>query len=78
MSGISDIIAYGFGSWSTVSKLPTLGFNLGEVAATFGDVSLTLQANTIARFSTIAGTQISLDILPNTTLEFGAVSDRQG
>ena len=32
MSGINDIIAYGFGGWSTVAKVPTLGFGIGAVA----------------------------------------------
>jgi hypothetical protein len=29
MSGTSDLIAQGFGSWSSVAKLPTLGFDIG-------------------------------------------------
>tara|TARA_B100001123_G_scaffold372354_1_gene436192 strand:+ start:416 stop:631 length:216 start_codon:yes stop_codon:yes gene_type:complete len=32
MSGTSDLIAQGFGSWSTVAKVPTLG--LGSAAVT--------------------------------------------
>lgn len=28
-----DIIAYGFGGWSTVAKVPTLGFTVGQVTA---------------------------------------------
>ena len=32
MSGTSDLIAQGFGSWSTVNKVPTLG--LGSAAVT--------------------------------------------
>ena len=31
MAGTTDIIAYGFGSWSTVAKVPTLGFLSGTV-----------------------------------------------
>ncbi len=33
MAGANDIIAYGFGSWSTVAKLPTLGFSAAAVPA---------------------------------------------
>ena len=33
MSGIADIIVYGFGSWSTVTKLPVLGFGLVAAVA---------------------------------------------
>jgi hypothetical protein len=29
MSGTADLIAFGFGSWSTVAKVPTLGFGIG-------------------------------------------------
>ena len=32
MAGTSDLIAQGFGSWSTVAKVPTLG--LGSAAVT--------------------------------------------
>ena len=32
MSGTSDLIAQGFGSWSTVNRVPTLG--LGSAAVT--------------------------------------------
>jgi hypothetical protein len=28
MAGTSDLIAQGFGSWSTVDKIPTLGFSI--------------------------------------------------
>ena len=28
MAGTSDLIAQGFGSWSTVNKIPTLGFSI--------------------------------------------------
>lgn len=38
MAGVSDIIAYGFGSWSTVAKVPTLGFGIGTVAVTSSPV----------------------------------------
>ena len=31
MAGASDIIAYGFGSWSTVAKVPTHGFGSADV-----------------------------------------------
>ena len=31
MSGTADIIAYGFGAWSTVAKVPTLGFGSASV-----------------------------------------------
>jgi len=26
MAGVNDLIAFGFGSWSTVAKVPTWGF----------------------------------------------------
>ncbi len=32
MAGTSDLVAQGFGSWSTVNKVPTLG--LGSAAVT--------------------------------------------
>ena len=28
---VNDIVAYGFGSWSTVNSIPTLGFDIGVV-----------------------------------------------
>ena len=31
MSGTSDLIAQGFGSWSTVNKVPTLGLGSAPV-----------------------------------------------
>lgn len=34
MAAVSNIIAAGFGSWSTVNYVPTLGFGIGEAAAT--------------------------------------------
>ena len=40
MSGINDIIAYGFGGWSTVAKLPTLGFGIGAALALDPDLVL--------------------------------------
>jgi len=33
MADVNDIIAYGFGSWSTVNSIPTLGFSIGAAAA---------------------------------------------
>lgn len=33
MADVNDIVAYGFGSWSTVNSVPTLGFGIGEPAA---------------------------------------------
>ena len=34
MADVNDIIAHGFGSWSTVNSIPTLGFSIGAPAAT--------------------------------------------
>jgi hypothetical protein len=34
MADVNDIIAHGFGSWSTVNSVPTLGFEIGEAAVT--------------------------------------------
>ena len=33
MADVNDIIAYGFGSWSDVNSIPTLGFSIGAAAA---------------------------------------------
>lgn len=30
MADINDIVCLGFGSWSSVNSLPTLGFGIGE------------------------------------------------
>lgn len=49
MSGISNIVAHGFGSWSTVNYVPTLGF--GSSA----DIELAIGAATYVR-SGIVGT----------------------
>jgi hypothetical protein len=40
----SDIIAYGFGSWSTAAKMPTLGFTSG--VASVGQITGTTVAKT--------------------------------
>ena len=33
MADVSKVVAHGFGSWSTVNYVPTLGFGIGEAAA---------------------------------------------
>jgi hypothetical protein len=33
MAGVNDIIAFGFGGWSTVAKVPTWGFGIGAAAS---------------------------------------------
>ena len=33
MAGVNDLVAFGFGSWSTVEKVPTWGFGIGAAAA---------------------------------------------
>jgi hypothetical protein len=36
MAGVNDLVAFGFGSWSTVAKVPTWGFGIGSVVQTGG------------------------------------------
>lgn len=31
MADVSNIVVLGFGSWSSVNKLPTLGFSIGQI-----------------------------------------------
>ena len=33
MAGVNDIIVFGFGGWSTVNQVPTLGFGIGAAAS---------------------------------------------
>lgn len=33
MSGVSNLVSFGFGAWSGVEFLPTLGFGVGEAVA---------------------------------------------
>lgn len=61
MSGISDIIAFGFGSWSTVNKVPTMGFGIGATVAP-GGIEYRL-ANTSPEFC-----------VPNTSPEYRAAN----
>lgn len=48
MSGISNIVGLGFGSWSSVEYVPTLGFGVGSAATVhqaaigYDEVSLAL------------------------------------
>ena len=32
MAGVNDLIAFGFGSWGSVNKVPTWGLGIGEAA----------------------------------------------
>jgi hypothetical protein len=54
MSGVNDLIAFGFGGWSTVEKVPTWGFGIGEAVAgvSFYDVSIALQRVTDCTITT--------------------------
>lgn len=33
---VNDTVSFGFGSWSSVNALPTLGFSIGSVSAAEG------------------------------------------
>ena len=58
MAGSSDIIAYGFGSWSTIAKVPTHGFGISVVAITSdwyqcaSDIRTLILAMSIDEFTT--------------------------
>ena len=44
MAGVNDIIAFGFGGWSTVNQVPTLGFGVGAAVVSIfapGDIIYT-------------------------------------
>ncbi len=63
---VNDIIAYGFGSWSTVNSIPTLGFGIGEDAWTDPTCSITtnvtMSANTLTANVTMASNSITTDV----------------
>ncbi len=47
---ISDIITSGFGTFSSVNKIPTDGFSIGSVVASYpGAVSVTLEGPATVR-----------------------------
>jgi len=79
MAGTSDIIAYGFGSWSTVAKVPTLGFGIAVVAWTDPTncaitTDVTMTANSLTDDVTLTANSLTDDV----TLTANSLTDDVG
>lgn len=78
MSGISNIIAAGFGSWSTVNYVPTLGFGIGEevipTSVTITTTTTVIESESsiwdvcVAPSTVILETKAGVDITTETTV----------
>ena len=64
---VNSIIVYGFGGWSTVHAIPTLGFGIGESAWTDPSCTITtgitMGANTLSDDVVIGENPLALETL---------------
>ena len=66
MAGVNDIVSHGFGSWSTVAKVPTLGFGIGTSSWTDPTCTITtgvtMAGNTVATDVTMAANSATWNV----------------